>query len=95
MLEILLAAFVLAVCAALLLRLSIGAARRERLDHALRRGWQRPRARWAAWRRRRTYRKDADRIARELIARARRPDPEEKRGRVIRPEAFQRPRKPH
>lgn len=95
MVETLIAAFVLVLCAALLLRLALGPARRARLDHFLRRTWKRPRSRWTGWRRRRAHRKDADRLTRELIARARRPDPHEERGQVIRPEAFQRPRKPH
>jgi predicted nucleotidyltransferase len=50
------------------------------------------------WRRRRQARDDARRTAQAVIARARQPGAHgdvERDGNVLRPESFQRPRKPH
>jgi len=91
------AALVVAVCAALLVRMFLPARRRATLDAALRRLPGRLRARamtlWH-WRQWRSRREDAARLAEEAIQRARRTRAD-KDGNVIRPEAFKGPRKPH
>jgi hypothetical protein len=84
---------VFVVCALLLLRLVLPAARRARGDAALRaawlsgRGWLRGLWHWRAERR------AAARAAEAAIERARRAA--ERDGNVVRPESFKRPRKPH
>jgi hypothetical protein len=92
MLEAILAATVLALSAALLLRLALGEARRQRVDALLRRAGRRMRRgamRVWHWR---AHRRHAARAAEEAIRRARRRA--ERDGNVIRPESFKRPRKP-
>jgi hypothetical protein len=87
-------ALVVAVCAVLLLRVFLGTPRRAKFDAVVLRFGTRLRNRaiglWH-WRRRRAA---AARLAREAILRARRMKAD-KDGKVIRPEAFKEPRKPH
>ncbi len=89
-----LAGAVLTVCVGLLLRLLVGAHRRQRFDAAVRRAWlaarQRALSLWH-WRARRDA---AAREAAEVIRRAAR-KAAERDGNVIRPNAFREPRKPH
>ncbi len=101
MAEQILAALVVLVCAAALVRLCLGERRRQRLDFALRSAWQRLRSQTRrVWRHRRT-RRQAGREAEEAIRRARGKSNgharEARNGEdnVIRPESFKRPRKPH
>ncbi|MEO7854101.1 MAG: hypothetical protein ABIR94_17885 [Rubrivivax sp.] len=108
MAEQVLAAVVLLVCVAALVRLCLSERRRYRLDFALRNRWQRLRGQAKGlWQRRRTQ-KRAAREAEAAIHRARgktngsgpghpgspghTPGGEDN---VIRPESFKRPRKPH
>lgn len=92
------AAIALALCAALLVRLALPAAARERFDAGLRR----IRAALAAGgstlrngrRRRIDAEREAARLAEEAIRRARR-GTRSVDGKVVRPESFRRPRKPH
>ena len=103
--EAVFAALVLAVCLALLLRLAIGAPRRQRVDALLRHAWRAVRHRTLAlwrWRAQQRQQKraaeEAARMAQEAIRRARKSAQRE--GNVIRPKAFRRgetgePRKPH
>jgi len=93
MIEKLFAGFVAAACLVLLLRLAVGARRRQRLDAVARRAWGTGRRRvlWVwHWRARRSA---ARRAAEEAIARARRDVQRE--GNVYRPKSFRDPRKPH
>ncbi len=80
------AAVVFAVCLALLLRLTLGARRRARLDAALRRAWQAVRGAVISLR----HRREAGRVAEEAIRRAR-----DKRGEwdgnVYKPKSFRKP----
>jgi hypothetical protein len=93
MLEAILAATVLALCAALLLRLTLGERRRQRVDARLRQaGWRMRRGALRVWHWR-ARRRHAAREAEEAIHRARRRA--ELDGNVIRPESFKGPRKPH
>ena len=96
MIEPLLAGIGLAVCAVLLLRMLLPARQQRRLDnlaygawHALRRhalaAWS-----WREWRQRR---KQATHEADAAIGRARAAATRDDK--IIRPEAFKRPRKPH
>jgi hypothetical protein len=102
MAEQILAALVLLVCAAALVRLCLSERRRQRLDFVLRHRWQQLRSHGQAlWHRRRTQRR-ASREAEAAIDRARgKPNgsgPGRPRGgedNAIRPESFKRPRKPH
>jgi hypothetical protein len=101
MAEQILAALVVLVCAAALVRLCLGERRRQRLDFTLRSGWQRLRAQTQrVWRHRRTH-KHAEREAEEAIRRARgkanghAQGPRSGEDNVIRPDSFKRPRKPH
>ena len=68
MIESLFAAVVLAVCAVLLVRLLIGARRRQRFDSALRRAADSLRCTAASLRRWRASRRDAERAARAADA---------------------------
>jgi hypothetical protein len=93
MLEAILAATVLAICAALLLRLTLGDRRRQRVDALLRRaGWRIRRGALRAWHWR-ARRQHATREAEHAIRRAQRRA--ERNGNIIRPESFKGPRKPH
>jgi hypothetical protein len=57
--EAIVAGIVLAVCAAMLLRLAVGAERRARLDRSLQRAWARgPQTWWLAWQRRQRQAKE-------------------------------------
>ena len=91
MIETLFAALGLTLSLALLLRLFLPEPRRTGLDRALRRGWARVRNAFGSLRRlpqRRDEAKDAERLAREAIERARRVDWQ---GNVARPRQFRRP----
>jgi hypothetical protein len=89
MIERVLAAVVLAVCAAMLLRLLIGQRRRYRLDAALRRSWFRLRHAAVSARRWRSSRREAARVANDAIRRAsRRGDWD---GNVNTPKSFRKP----
>lgn len=93
MIEQVLAGIVLAVCVALLLRMLLRERERRRVDAAWQRGVQGGRrlARRAwFWRR---HRRSAAREAEDAIRRAQRGA--ERDGKVIHPDAFKRPRKPH
>jgi thiamine biosynthesis lipoprotein ApbE len=81
----LLAAVVFAVCIAMLLRLVIGARRRQRLDAALQRATRAARALVGSVR----HRRDAARAADEAIERARRRVDRE--GNVYTPKSFRKP----
>jgi hypothetical protein len=88
-----LAAVALAVCAVLLVRLLLGARRRHRFDASVTRAWHAG-IRWVrGLRRQRVARQNAQRLADEVIRRARDGVPRE--GNVYRPKSFRRPRKPH
>jgi hypothetical protein len=96
MIDRVLAAIVLAVCAVMLVRLSIGERRRYRFDAALRRVWYGMRRSWYAtghWfgsiRRRRSARREAEQVAQDAIRRAsRRADWD---GNVNTPKSFRKP----
>lgn len=97
MVEKIVAATALALCAVLLVRLALPEAARERFDAGLRRirvavavGW----VRLCGGRRRVDEEREAARLAEEAIRRARRAARSEG-GKVVRPESFRRPRKPH
>ncbi len=88
------AVLVVAVCAVMLLRMLLGDRRRAKMDAAVILWFRQLPNRAKAlrhWRRRRV---DAARLAEEAILRARRMKAD-KDGKVIRPEAFKEPRKPH
>lgn len=89
-----LSALIVLACAVMLLRLAVGPRRRARLDAWVRVLPARVRARWHVLRRGRRARRDAERLAEEAIARARR-NRVDKEGNVLRPDAFKDPRKPH
>lgn len=93
MIEKALAAVVLVVCAALLLRMVLPARQRARLDAWWMRlrsgGWMQARNLWH----RRARRAAAEREAEDAIRRAQRKPRRD--GNVIRPESFKGPRKPH
>lgn len=92
-----LAGIALAVCVVLLLRLVVGARRRDRFDAAARRTWRASRQRAVALWRWPGQRRAAARAADEIIRRAARRDADQD-GNVIRPKAFHEgrgPRKPH
>ncbi len=77
-------------CGVMLLRMVIGPKHRRRLDAFAWRTWH--------WRRRRQARQEARRTAQAAIARARQPGAHgevQRDGNVLRPDSFQRPRKPH
>ena len=84
---------IVVACLAMLVRLAIGPTRRMRLDVALRSAWQslsrRVHALWH-WR---AARAAAKRAADEALQRAR--AGVHRDGKVIRPESFRSPRKPH
>lgn len=91
--EKLLAGFVVALCAVLLLRLCVGTRLRHRFDAAMRRSGyacRRTALRMWHWR---ASRREAARLADEAIQRARRGV--ERDGNVYRPKSFREPRKPH
>ena len=96
MAEAILAAAVLVLCLALLVRLVLPPRQRQRMDSRARQGWttlrQRARAVPAVWHRRR-HRKQAATEAEAAIRRAR--EGVSRDGNVIRPKSFKRPRKPH
>jgi hypothetical protein len=84
--ERVLAAIVLAACAALLVRLLIGARRRARLDAALRRAAHAVQGAVVSVR----HRREAMRVAEEAIKRARQRDGEWD-GNVYKPKSFRKP----
>ena len=84
--ERILAAIIVAVCAVLLVRLMIGARRRERLDAALRRAWSAVRGVAVSAR----HRREAARVADEAIERARQRAGEWD-GNVYKPKSFRKP----
>lgn len=88
MVERVFAAIVLAVCALLLVRLVIGARRRQRIDAALRRVASAARHIVAATRQRQTA-AQAAKVADEVIRRAR--DGGEWEGNVYKPKSFSKP----
>jgi predicted Holliday junction resolvase-like endonuclease len=96
MAETILAAVVLALCLALLVRLMLPPRQRQRMDSRARQGWntlrRSARAVPAVWHHRR-HRKQAASEAEAAIRRAR--DGFSRDGNVIRPKSFKRPRKPH
>ena len=92
MFERVLAAIVLAVCALLLLRLTMGVPRRYRFDAALRRVWlalRRAGLRVWHWRAARREAQRAREVADELIRRAR--DRADRDGNVYTPKSFRKP----
>ena len=93
--EFLLAAFALALCVLLLARLALGERRRQRVDAALAGAWRGVRLRLSGLTGKRGAQRDANRLAQEAIARAKRRAAHDQDGNVVRPEAFKRPRKPH
>jgi hypothetical protein len=96
MIERVFAAIVLAICAVLLMRVLIGERRRYRFDAAARRVWYALRRTWLSIHRwavsipkRRTARRDAERVAQDAIRRAsRRGDWD---GNVNTPKSFRKP----
>jgi hypothetical protein len=96
MAEYILAAVVLLLCLALLVRLLLPPRQRQRMDNRALQGWttvrRSARAVPAAWHRRR-HRKQAASEAEAAIRRAR--EGISRDGNVIRPKSFKRPRKPH
>lgn len=99
MVQDILAACVVAVCAFLLVRLGIGERRRSRLDRWLTRRWGSLRQagaslsqRWQGRRRRRALEQEAAESAAEAIRRAHGGSWD---GNVYRPKSFKKPRKPH
>jgi len=98
--ETILATVGVLVCVALLVHMALPAARRQRVDAALRRaGWACRRLAQRAWhgllqlRYGRAARKDAAQVAEEAIRRARGDVTRE--GNVYKPKSFRGPRKPH
>lgn len=95
--ERILAGVVVGICVLLLVRLSIGARRRQRLDRVLLDRWQAlRRVAWSVWHwraSRRAATQAADE-ARRAIERARQRKVD-RQGNVYTPEAFKEPRKPH
>lgn len=94
MAELLLPGIGLAVCVVLLLRLALGERRRRRVDAVLQRGWSRlsqATVELRHRRRRKVVEAAAAREADEVIRRVKRDV--EREGNVIRPRAFQRPRR--
>jgi hypothetical protein len=85
-----LAVIVFGVCAALMLRLVVGARLRHRIDHTAQRFWQRLRGlrHWRPPSRR--SRADAERLAEEAIRRARGEEGHWE-GNVYKPKSFKRP----
>ena len=88
-----LALFVLAACVLLLLRLAVGARRRQRFDAALRRAWGSLRRHVVTLWNWRSTQRNAERVAAETIRRAR--GAVERDGNVYKPKSFRGPRKPH
>lgn len=99
MLEPIAAALGLVLCLALLLHMALPPRQRLRLDAALRRAWHAGRRRLRRSRADHTRRREAAQAAQaakqadEAIRRARRAAQQD--GNVIRPDAFEPPRKPH
>ena len=94
------AGLIVLICALMLIRMTLSAPRRARVDAWLRRLPHAPkawRARWRRLRHARQHRQDAERLADEAIQRARRNQRNQvdKDGNVLRPDAFKGPRKPH
>ena len=98
-LEVLAASFTLAVCALLVLRLVLPPPRRARFDAAFRAAGRRLRDGWHRAVTAPGRRRSAEREARDVIERARRPRPDDADGtwdgNVFRPKSFKRPKKPH
>lgn len=103
MIDTVLASLTLAVCLGLLVRMALPSRWRFRLDATLRRGWSHGRHSAGSLWRWRSHRRDAERVAQEVIRRAQRgsgvterePWQGEREGNVYKPKAFKRPRKPH
>jgi hypothetical protein len=102
--EIVFAAIVLAACAVLFVRLLIGPVRRARFDDAVRRSTratrQAVRSGWYSVRHGRRSRREAERVADEIIRRARgqrdgADTDGEWEGNVYKPKSFRKPRKLH
>lgn len=93
MFEQIVAAFALGVCVALLLRLALPQRQRRRVDAAWRQAVHSVRLLPRRLRFGRAQRRSAQQEADEAIRRARRKAGHE--GKVIRPDAFKGPRKPH
>jgi len=90
--EVLLAAIGLVVCVVLLLRMAIGARRRERIDAAVVGSARRLRAQLQGRWRQRRLRGQVKREAKDLIERARRGKPVvDREGNVYRPRSFNGP----
>lgn len=83
------AVLVAVACIVMLLRLAVGAKRRQRFDRAWRVWWQSTRKHAVRLYRRQTTRKEAEKATQEILQRLRRPV--ERRGNVISPKAFKRP----
>jgi hypothetical protein len=96
MAEKVLAAIVLVACLVALLRLMVGARRRQRVDAAWRETWWSLRSFGRGLKHRRSSREEAERVVEEAIRRARMNDVE-RDGNVYRPGSFRdkEPRKPH
>lgn len=95
--ERILAGVVAGICVLLLVRLSIGVHRRQRLDRFCRDRWQAlRRVAWSVWHWRASRRAAAQAAeeARRAIERARQRKVD-RQGNVYTPEAFKEPRKPH
>ena len=88
-----LAGVIAAICLVLLVRLLVGAQRRQRLDRAASRLWHGLRRRALQLAHGRKHRRSAEQAAQEAIRRAR--DGVERKGNVYTPKSFNKPRKPH
>lgn len=91
--EALLAALVVLVCAAMLVRMALSERARQRVDAHARRVWARARTTALRVRHWRTWRRRAQQEADAAIRRAR--GEAERDGNLIRPKAFKGPKKPH
>ena len=77
----------------MLVRLMLGERRQQRFDWAMRRAYEACRRRVLSIARRRSTKRDAERVAEEAIKRAR--EATERDGNVYKPNSFRGPRKPH
>lgn len=78
-------------CIAMLLRMALGAQRRQKLDRMVLDFWQTAKRRTARMYRRQATKKEARKATQEILQRMRRPV--ERHGNVISPKAFKRPDK--
>ncbi|RRS06257.1 hypothetical protein EIP75_01330 [Aquabacterium soli] len=88
-----LAGTIAAICLLLLVRLLVGARRRQRLDRSALGLWHGLRRRVLGLVNSRKHRRSAEQAAQEAIRRAR--DGVERKGNVYTPKSFNKPRKPH